>query len=255
MCVSYPGNYRAHGAHGRQSWLSGYEVTNHKLAVAGQVAFPGFFVTRGGSLRVAETLIENWVPGIRTVRTYQRDWFPNDLIAGISVAAVAIPIGIAYASLAGLPPAIGIYSCVLPPVAYALFGSSRQLIVNPDAAACVIVAATVAPIAGSDPSRYEDLSILLTIIVGVLCIAAGIARLGAIANFLSRPILVGYLNGIALSIIAGQLGKILGIKIASAGFFRTIGRVAMNLGQTHWPTLAVGLTLLILLRVLKRISP
>src|SRR5262249_56089506 len=89
--------------------------------------------------------IETWFPGLRLARTYQPEWFRSDLVAGLSVAAVALPIGIAYAQLAGVPPVVGIYSAIFPPVAYALFGSSRQLIVNPDAAACAIVAATMAP--------------------------------------------------------------------------------------------------------------
>src|SRR5262245_431461 len=94
--------------------------------------------------------IAQLLPGIALVRTYRREWFANDLVAGLSVAAVALPIGIAYAQLAGFPPVVGIYSCILPPVAYALFGSSRQLVVNPDAAACSIVAATVAPLAAGN---------------------------------------------------------------------------------------------------------
>ena len=93
---------------------------------------------------MASQKIETWIPGLRVLRTYRREWFRSDLVAGLSVAAVALPIGIAYAQLAGFPPVVGIYSAILPPVAYALFGSSRQLIVNPDAAACAIVAATVA---------------------------------------------------------------------------------------------------------------
>jgi MFS superfamily sulfate permease-like transporter len=132
------------------------------------------------------------IPGFRLARTYRREWFPSDVVAGVSLAAVALPIGIAYARLAGFPPVVGIYSCILPPVAYALFGSSRQLIVNPDAAACAIVASTLAPMAAGDAAHYADLS--------------------------------GYLNGIALSIIAGQLGTLLGFTVASAGFFGTLAQ-------------------------------
>src|SRR5262245_43771517 len=195
------------------------------------------------------------IPGLRILRTYRREWFPSDLVAGVSVAAVALPIGLAYARVAGFPPVVGIYSCILPPVAYALFGSSRQLIVNPDAAACAIVAATLAPMAAGDAARYADLSIALTLLTGLLCIAGGIAGFGAIANFLSRPILTGYLNGIALSIIAGQLDTLLGFEIAPAGFFRTLARVASRLGETHLATLAVGLALFVLLRALKHLAP
>lgn len=197
----------------------------------------------------------SWLPGLRLLRTYRREWLASDLIAGVSVAAVALPIGIAYARIAGFPPVVGIYSCILPPVAYALFGSSRQLIVNPDAAACAIVAATLAPLAAGDAARYADLSIALTLLTGLLCIAGGLVGFGVIANFLSRPILTGYLNGIALSIIAGQLGTLLGFKVPSAGFFRTLAHVASRLSETHLATFAVGLGLFILLRVLKRLAP
>ena len=199
--------------------------------------------------------IFSWLPGLRLVRTYRREWLASDLVAGLSVAAVALPIGIAYAPLVGLPPVVGIYSCILPLVAYALFGSSRQLIVNPDAAACAIVAATLAPMAVSNPAHYADLSIALALLTGLLCIAGGLAGFGVIANFLSRPILIGYLNGIALSIIAGQLAKLLGFKVASAGFFRTLFEVASRLGETHLPTLAVGLAVFVLLQAFKRLAP
>src|SRR3954466_8545783 len=138
--------------------------------------------------------IAEWLPGLNLVRIYRREWLRSDLVAGVSVAAVALPIGIAYAQLAGFPPVVGIYAGILPPVAYALFGSSRQLIVNPDAAVCAVVAATVAPLAASDPTHYSDLSIVLTAMVGLLCLVGGMARLGFVANFLSRPILTGYLN-------------------------------------------------------------
>jgi high affinity sulfate transporter 1 len=196
-----------------------------------------------------------WIPGLRLFENYQRSTFRYDLVAGVSVAAVAIPIGIAYAQLAGSPPAVGIYSCIAPPVAYAVFGSSRQLIVNPDAAACAIVAATALPLAAGDASRYADLSVALTLMVGVLCIIAGFFHLGVIANFLSRPILVGYLNGIAVSIIAGQIGKLIGVDIPSGGVFKTIGRVAVRLKDTHWPTLFVGVALIALLLAIKRYAP
>ena len=204
---------------------------------------------------MAAQKIETWIPGLRVLRTYRREWLRSDFVAGLSVAAVALPIGIAYAQLAGFPPVVGIYSAILPPVAYALFGSSRQLIVNPDAAACAIVAATVAPLAAGDPSRYLDLSITLTFLTGVLCIAGGIAGLGVIADFLSRPILTGYLNGIALSIIVGQLGTLFGFEVPSGGFFRTFAAVVSRLGETHAATFLVGLLLFVLLRVLKHRSP
>ncbi|MGH7726153.1 MAG: SulP family inorganic anion transporter [Candidatus Eiseniibacteriota bacterium] len=196
-----------------------------------------------------------WIPGLALARHYPREWLRPDLVAGVSLAAVALPIGIAYAQLAGFPPVFGIYSSILPAVAYALFGSSRQLVVNPDAASCTIVAATIAPLALGDGARALDLSIALGILTGLLCIAGGVARLGVIANFLSRPILTGYLNGIALSILASQLGNVLGFHVPSEGFFRTVANAASRLSETHLPTLALALGLFVLLRLLKQFAP
>jgi high affinity sulfate transporter 1 len=186
---------------------------------------------------------------------YQTDWFLYDLLAGISVAAVALPIAIAYSQLAGVPPVNGIYASLLPLVAYALLGSSRQLIVAPDAATCAIVAAVVAPLAGQDPTRYVSLTAALAMITGVFCVAAGLARLGFLTNFLARPILTGYLNGIAICIITGQLGSLFGFSLAPAGFFRLLWHFFSQLGETHGPTLAVGVTTLVLLLLLARLVP
>jgi len=196
-----------------------------------------------------------FLPGLGLLRTYRSEWLRSDLVAGLSIAAVALPIGIAYAQLAGFSPVIGIYSCILPVVAYAFFGSSRQLVVNPDAAACSIVAATVGPLAAGNSVRYLELSIILTCLTGLLCIAGGLAGLGIIANFLSRPILTGYLNGIALTIIAGQLGSLLGFHVVDGGFFRKVIDTISNLNQTHLPTLIIGGSLLLLLLLLKRFLP
>lgn len=204
---------------------------------------------------VSIPFLQTWLPGLRLLRTYDKKNLSSDVIAGLSVAAVAIPIGIAYAGLAGALPVVGIYSCLLPPIMYALFGSSRQLIVNPDAAACTIVAATTVPLAAGDPVRFADLSILLTIFTGLICIVAGIARLGFIANFLSRPILVGYLNGIAVSIIVGQLGKLMGVQVPSAGVFRTVWNLLKQVRQLHVTTLLLGVAILVALLLMKRFAP
>lgn len=186
---------------------------------------------------------------------YRRSWLGHDILAGVSVAAVALPIAIAYAQLAGVPPVHGLYASLLPLVAYAFLGSSRQLIVAPDAATCAIVAAVTVPLAGGDPARAVSLAAALAVIAGVFCIAAGLARLGFLTNFLARPILTGYLNGIAICIIAGQLGSLFGFPLAPSGFFRLIARFFSRLGQTHGPTLAVGAATLVLLLVLSRLAP
>jgi high affinity sulfate transporter 1 len=199
--------------------------------------------------------IGRFVPGLAALGRYDRAWFRYDLLAGISVAAVALPIAIAYSQLAGVPPVNGLYASLLPLVAYALLGSSRQLIVAPDAATCAIVAAVVAPLAGLDPMRYMSLTAALAIITGVFCIAAGLARLGFLTNFLARPILTGYLNGIAICIITGQFGSLCGFSLAPAGFFRLLWSFFSKLGETHGPTLAVGVMTLALLLLLGRLVP
>lgn len=164
------------------------------------------------------------------------------------MAAVALPVSVAYAQLAGFNPAVGLYSSILPLLAYAIFGTSRQLIVGPDAATCALVTAAVAPLASGDQSLYESLSMTLALLAGVLCIGASFLRLGAVADFLSKPILVGFLNGIALSIILGQIGKIFGYSITKGGIVPRLIEFIEKLSLTHWTTLAVGIgTFLVLL--------
>jgi high affinity sulfate transporter 1 len=197
----------------------------------------------------------NHLPGLAALSRYDRSWLPSDLIAGTSVAAVAVPIAIAYSQLAGVPPVHGLYASILPLVAYALLGTSRQLILAPDAATCAVVATIVAPLAAGNPDRIIALTMVVSVITGVFCIAAGVARLGFLTNFLARPILTGYLNGIALTIISGQLGKLFGFSVASPGFFGLLWRFVTKLGETHWLTLAIGLGIFALLRVLKHLVP
>ena len=171
----------------------------------------------------------------------------TDLLAGVAVAAVEIPTALAYAELAGFPPVVGLYASIFPLIAYAIVGSSPQLIVGPDAATCALVAAALEPLANGNPHHYLDLSITLSILVGTLCIVGGLLRLGAIANFLSRPVLVGFLNGMALTIVSGQLGKLCGFAVRTdTGFFLRIADFVSKLPQTHFPTLIVGISRLYL---------
>ena len=179
-------------------------------------------------------------PGLPALLAYRRADLPHDLVAGLSVAAVALPVGVAYAQLAGFSPAVGLYSSILPLAAYALFGTSRQLIVGPDAATCALVAAAVAPLAAGDQGLYLSLSVTLAFLAGLFCIGASFFRLGALADFLSKPILVGFLNGIALSIVLGQIGKIFGFDLVTGGIVPRLWEFVLKLGLTHGPTLAVG---------------
>ncbi|WP_457941463.1 SulP family inorganic anion transporter [Pseudomonas aeruginosa] len=199
--------------------------------------------------------LARWVPGLDSLLHYRRAWFRPDVQAGLSVAAIQIPTAIAYAQIAGFPPQVGLYACILPMLIYALIGSSRQLMVGPDAATAAMVAAAITPLAAGDPQRLVDLSMIVAIMVGLFSIVAGLARAGFIASFLSRPILVGYLNGIGLNLLVGQLGKLFGYEAATSGFVAGILALLENLLHIHWPTLILGSLSLLLMVLLPRRFP
>ncbi|MEN6370542.1 MAG: solute carrier family 26 protein [Armatimonadota bacterium] len=205
-------------------------------------------------MTIRKVQLTSLIPGLAWIRIYERASFKYDLVAGLSVAAVALPTGIAYAPLVGVPPVYGIYASILSLVAYALFGSSRQLIVGPDAATAVLVGAALVDIAGGDTSKYVGLAATLTLMTGLICVIAGVIRLGFVANFLARPILMGFMNGVGLSIIAGQLSKLFGYSVPSTGFFRTVFYFFSKIGQTNAVTLIVGVSALALLMSLRRKS-
>ena len=195
-------------------------------------------------------------PGISQLRSYGfSENFRHDLLAGLSVAAVALPVAFAYAQLAGFDPVVGLYSSILPLVAYAIFGTSRQLIVNPDAAACAMIAAAVAPLAGNNSELYWSLSVAVTFLAGLFCIGASFLRLGVMADFLSKPILVGFLNGIAISICLGQIGKLLGFTIESKRIIPQFIEIFGKLSQTQIPTLMVGVASMAVLVAMTRLFP
>ena len=197
----------------------------------------------------------DWFPLLRDLRHYDKHWLPRDAIAGLSVAAVQIPTAMAYANMAGLPMQVGLYASMLPVLVYAMFGSSRQLIVGPDAATCAMIAALLMPIAAGDPHYYLQLTAALTITTGLLMVLGGFGKLGFFVHFFSRPVLVGYLNGIALSIIAGQLGKMLGIQVAHRDFGPSLLELAERIEETHWISLFMGLATLATLLLLRRWNP
>ncbi|HEY7088800.1 MAG TPA: SulP family inorganic anion transporter [Tepidisphaeraceae bacterium] len=201
-------------------------------------------------------LLYRIAPGLEALLNYRfSSDFRHDLLAGLSVAAVALPVAVAYAELAGFQPVVGLYSCILPLVAYAIFGTSKQLMVNPDAATCAMVAAAVAPLAAGNADLYWSLSVTLAFFCGLFCILASVLRLGALADFLSKPILVGFLNGIAISILLGQIGKIFGFPIQAGGIVPRLIEFLSKLPQTHLATLAVGVGAFGVLLAVKRLLP
>ena len=194
-------------------------------------------------------------PGLARLREYQAGWWRADVAAGLSVAAVALPTAIAYAQLAGFPPVVGLYASIAPLIVYAAFGTSRQLIVNPDAATCAMVAAIVGPLAAGDTGVYTALAVNLAVLTGSVCIVAGLFRLGFLADFLGKPVLVGFMNGIALSIVLGQIGKVFGFPIESNRILPTLFEFISKLPGTHVPTLIVGVATLVVLVGVRRFLP
>ena len=195
-------------------------------------------------------------PGMSQLRSYDFSQdFRHDLLAGLSVAAVALPVAFAYAQLAGFDPVVGLYASILPLVAYAIFGTSRQLIVNPDAAVCAMIAAAVTPLAGNNSELYWSLAVAITFLAGLFCIAASFLRLGVMADFLSKPILVGFLNGVAISICLGQIGKLLGFSIESKRIIPQFIEIFGKLSQTQIPTLMVGVASMAMLVAMARLFP
>lgn len=194
-------------------------------------------------------------PLLRELGAYKPSWLPRDIIAGLSVAAVQVPTAVAYAQLAGFSPEIGLYSSILPVIVYAFLGTSRQLVVGPDAATCAMVASLIGPLAAGDPAQYAALSAGLSLVAGSLMVVGGLTHMGFIVNFFARPILIGFLNGIAASIIAGQMGKLLGITLHHHDFMPSLIELFQRVRETNLPTLAVGASTLVMLALLKKFAP
>jgi len=183
--------------------------------------------------------IARWLPGVATLQTYKASFLPHDLAAGLTLGAVMVPVGLAYGELAGLPLA-GLYGSMLPLLAYALFGSSRQLIVGPDTAMAALVAVAVVPLAPGDPGRLALLAAGLGVMVGILCLLGGVLRLGFVANFLSKPVIVGFMHGLALVIAVAQLPKVLGLKSQGETTLEQAVSLLHRLGDTNVTALAIG---------------
>ncbi|MGI2174301.1 SulP family inorganic anion transporter [Shewanella ulleungensis] len=195
------------------------------------------------------------MPGLETFARYERSWLKDDVTAALSVAAVALPVAIAYAQLTGVNAAVGLYSCVLPMLVYALFGTSRQLIVGPDAATCAVIAAVVTPLAAGDNLMHWQLVMTMTVMTGFWCLIASRFKLGVLADFLSKPILMGLLNGVAITIIVGQFSKIFGFTFDEKYLLERLGGAPSYLSQTHVPTLLMAVLTVIVYFVMKRIKP
>jgi SulP family sulfate permease len=200
--------------------------------------------------------LETAIPGLRVARTYERHWLWVDVLAGVTIFAMLVPQGIAYAQLAGVAPVVGLYTAIGALLGYALFGSSQRLMIGPESTTALLVATAVAPVvSGGDPARYALLVTLMALLIGVITLVAGLARFGFLADFVSKPILIGYITGVAIIMIVSQLGKLFGISIQNENFILQIVELLTHLGQTSILTLVIGLVLLIFLLALRHFAP
>ena len=198
---------------------------------------------------------ERWVPGIRMLRTYRGPWLRADLIAGVVLAAILVPQGMAYAELAGLPPVTGLYTTVACLVGYALFGPSRILVLGPDSSVSPLIFAAILPLlAVPDPSTAIALAGMMALFVGAIEIGLGIGKLGFVADLLSKEVQVGYMNGLAITIIVGQLPKLFGFSTDADGFINECKAFIDGIGGRNATALAVGVGTLLVLLILPRIT-
>jgi high affinity sulfate transporter 1 len=203
----------------------------------------------------AGTSVERWVPGLRLARHYQRRWLAPDLLAGVVLAAMLVPQGMAYAELAGLPAVTGLYTTVACLVGYAVFGPSRVLVLGPDSSLSPMILAAIAPLAvTNDPATAVVLAGMLSLMVGLIEIGLGLGKLGLVADLLSSEVQVGYLNGLAVTIVVGQLPKLFGYSVDADGFFAELRAFIENLDETVWQALAVGAGVLVILLLLPRVT-
>lgn len=195
------------------------------------------------------------MPGLAALRTYQTGWLPRDLMAGVVLSALLVPQGMAYAELAGLPAITGLYTTVICLLAYAVFGPSPYLVLGPDSSLGPMIAAAIVPLAAGSTEAAIGLAGVLALLVGLICAGAGIGRLGFVADLISKPVRVGYLAGLAITIFIGQLPKLFGFSIDADGLLRELAAFFANLSETNPSTLAVGLLCLAIILGLRRWAP
>jgi high affinity sulfate transporter 1 len=195
-----------------------------------------------------------WLPGLDTLRRYEASWLRHDILAGLVLSAMLIPVGIAYAEASGLPGIYGLYATIIPLLTYALFGPSRILVLGPDSALAAIILGVVVPLSGGDAVRAATLAAMMAIVSGTVCILAGIARLGFVTELLSKPIRYGYMNGIALTVLISQLPKLFGFSIESEGSLRSLWAItgAILEGKINWVAFGIGLGTLTVILLLQK---
>lgn len=201
------------------------------------------------------TYLISFLPGIHPLQAYQSHWLRSDGLAGITVAAYLIPQCMAYGELAGVQPVAGLWGILPSILIYALFGSSLQLSVGPESTTAVMTAVAIAPLVARSNANYPLYTSLLAVLVGIICLIGYWARLGFLADLLSKPIVIGYMAGVAVIMISGQLGKISGIKIESSTFLEEFQTFLQNMSHIHWLTFGLGMGVLTFLLLVQRYFP
>src|SRR4029450_5420109 len=197
---------------------------------------------------------KRWLPGLQILSRYEANWLPHDLMAGVVLTTMLVPVGIAYAVASGVPGINGLYATIVPLLAYALFGPSRILVLGPDPSPAAVILAVVAPLSGGDPLRAVAVASMMAVVTGLVCILVGIMRLGFVTELLSKPIRYGYMNGIAFTVLISQLPKLFGFSIEGVGPLRDLAQTAGAVlgGKANWTAFAVGGGTLPVILVLKR---
>ena len=195
-----------------------------------------------------------WLPGLQTLRRYEAAWLPHDLMAGLVLTTMLVPVGIAYAVASGVPGIYGLYATIVPLLAYAIFGPSRILVLGPDSSLAAVILAVVLPLSLGDPERAVALASSMAVVAGLFCIFIGVMRLGFVTELLSKPIRYGYMNGIALTVVISQLPKLFGFSIDGVGPLRDLLQIGRSMldGESNWTAFAVGGATLVAILLLKR---
>src|SRR5580765_5806810 len=206
------------------------------------------------AVHVNQTGWIRWLPGLNTLRQYESPWLRQDLVAGLVMTTMLVPVGIAYAEASGVPGINGLYATIVPMLAYALFGPSRILVLGPDSALAPVILTVVVPLSAGDPQRAVALGGMIAIVSGVVCVCAGVARLGFITELLSKPVRYGYMNGIALTVLLSQVPKLFGFSVKAEGPLRQVWGIIEKVltGNTNIATLLIGAGTLALILFLKR---
>jgi high affinity sulfate transporter 1 len=198
-----------------------------------------------------------WLPGLQTLRSYHRSWLPRDVVAGIVLTALLVPAGMGYAEASGLPAIYGLYATMIPLLVYALVGPSRILVLGPDSSLAPLIAAAILPLAAGNEAQAVALAGMLAIFSGALCVLAGLARFGFIAELLSKPVRYGYMNGIALTVLLSQLPKLFGFSVDAEGVIAEARAFARGVadGETNTVALVIGVACLLVILGFKRWRP